>query len=145
MKTRTTVISTIVFIATAAALANVENYRVPLQHMKGEVVVMEKKDGTLLEMRSRLGSLEVHTDGAGKATEYSVVLGSMIYWDLDGDGTLEARYNKTASQADIWIGNSWVQVRDSKDGFRSRRKRSSDGTIEYEFKEGCWTRQAGAP
>ncbi len=139
MKLLTTLVVAIVLVTAATLLANVVSHRVTLKHMKGDVLVVEREDGTGLSMeQAGTASLEVRTDGDGKPIEFSVVLGPMMYWDLNGDGTIDARYNKATRKPAIWIEDKWLEVQNTKDGFSSREKRSADGTARYAFQDGHW-------
>ncbi len=139
MRFKSLVIAALVVIPAAIIYANVVNHRVPLKHVAGEVLVVERQDGTGLWMyHAKYGSFEAKTDGEGNPTEHSVAFGKMKYWDLNGDGTIDARFESGSNDAAIWIDESWLKVRDTKDGFSSREKRGEDFQRVYVFQDGRW-------
>jgi len=131
-----------VLFLTSIVFANFVTYEsVQLKNLKGEVTVMESEweNSKGLEMsHPTCGGIQTYLDKAGVVTQYVVSLGPLQYWDLNGDGTLDARYRRDINQADIWLGESWVQVRHTKDGFSSHKKRSVDGKSAYVFRDGRW-------
>ena len=129
----------LILIPAAVAFANVLNHRIALKHIPGEVLVVEREDGQGLWIyHARYGSLDIKLDENGQPVEHSAAFGSMKYWDLNGDGTIDARYDGDKNAAAIWIDDAWVHVRHTKDGFQSRTKLSDDGEREYNFRNGRW-------
>ena len=139
MRSSTILVLVLVLIPAAVAMANVLNHRVALKHMHGEVLVVEGEDGRSLYIyQARYGTYEVRTDEKGKPIEHAVAIGSYKHWDLNGDGTIDARYNGDTNVAEIWHQKLWVRVRHTKDGFQARKKRSDDGDDKYTFRNGKW-------
>ena len=129
-------------LLTSVVLANIVTHdSVPLKNLKDDVTVIESKwehSSGLSMSHPTCGSIEAVIDKAGAVTERSVSLGPMKYWDLNGDGGLDARYNTAGHRSDIWLGQTWVQVRNTNDGFSSRTKRATDTKKEYVFRDGRW-------
>jgi hypothetical protein len=122
---------------TTVTLANVTSHNVSLKHMGGEAYLHEAQNGRLLSLYTRFGEYEVQTDAAGKPSEYMAVFGPVAHWDLNGDGTIDARYDRTSNEASIWIEDQWVRVNNTKTAFTSRETRSADGAVYY-YKGGRW-------
>jgi len=130
---------------TSIVFANFATYEsVQLKNLKGNVTVTESEweNGKGLGMsHPTCGGIQTYLDETGVVTQYVVSLGPLQYWDLNGDGTLDARYRRDNNRADICLGETWVQVRHTKNAFSSHKKRSVDGKTAYGFRDGRWGEQ----
>ncbi len=120
-----------------SAGGNVSNYKLPLEN--GEVFVREVDDGRGFTVGSHpYGEFQVVKDDKGRVTEYSVVLGNSRYFDLNGDGSIDAMYTGDPRIPMIVFEGRTVRVEDSKTGFGTRRVWAEGRGAEYLFEDGRW-------
>ena len=118
---------------------NVSGYRLPLE--KGEVGVHQNDEHTSTSVRLPDGAeLNVKFDQAGKPREHRVIMGDAVYFDLDGNGTIDALYEarKTDRRPFIVLDDRYVPVEDNKNAFDGRRKWGIGRNEEYLFEAGKW-------
>ena len=121
---------------------NVSNYHLPLE--KGQVSVHQDDDDRSIGVRFSSGSeLDVRSDAAGRPREHRVILGNSVYFDLDGNGTIDALYEPRGGgdrRPFIVFEGRYVEVEDHKNAFDGRQKWAPGRNEEYIFEGGRWRR-----
>ncbi|HZS08838.1 MAG TPA: hypothetical protein VFD58_28640 [Blastocatellia bacterium] len=106
--------------AVHSAAGNTSNYTLPLE--QGEVFVREVDHNCGFSIGSQTyGSFELKKGEDGRVTEYAVDPGGTKYFDLNGDGIIDAKYDKGRKPM-VFFNGSYVPVEDSLDAFASREK-----------------------
>jgi hypothetical protein len=118
------------------AAGNVSSYTLPLEN--DEVFVSEVDDNRGFKVSHRYGQLEVKKDGRGRVAAHTAVLGEMLYFDLNGDGVIDAMYDGKAKRALIFFEGRYVQVEDSKAGFDSGPRWAIGRGTQYIFAGDHW-------
>jgi hypothetical protein len=102
-----------------------------------EVFAWQRDDNRVIATgSSRYGELEVTKDDSRRVAEYKVRLGEIVYFDLNGDGLLDALAGKQQPPM-ILVQNCFIEVNDSKGQF-PRTKRAVETGIEYVFEGDRW-------
>jgi hypothetical protein len=120
---------------------NVSGYRLSLE--KGEVTVHQNDEHTSTSVRLHDGAeLDVKYDPTGKPREHRVILGNAVFFDLDGNGTIDACYQPPPGGGEcrpsIIFEGRFVEVEDNKNAFDGRRKWGVGRKEEYVFEGGTW-------
>ena len=117
---------------------NATNYRLPLEHDELFATEIDGNQGFSVG-RFGIGSIDVRKNERGRASSYTVALGKIRYYDLNGDGYIDAMYDRTKSRSKIILDGRFVDVRNSKSGFhRSFPVKSLDGRTVYVFEGNAW-------
>lgn len=97
------------------------------------------------DLGAQYGELQVYKDDKGKVRETTITLSKNIYFDLDGDGVIDALYDKTKSDGVpmVIFEGRFVRVEDSKSGFRTAKgekpkKWGIGRKVQYVFDKGVW-------
>ena len=109
---------------------------VPDGHAVVGRIISRDGDSVTRTLRNVRG--KVTKDEKGRVSEYTVFLGQMVYFDLNGDGVLDAKYDRKANQPMIFINGGYVPVEDNVDGFRSRAKWGVGRKTRYVFEGDAW-------
>ncbi len=123
--------------ATHAGIGNVTNYPIALENHSLNVFELDDNLGLNIHIR-QFGEFSLAKDLQGNPESFTVALGAIRYFDLNGDGYIDARYDGTKEISEIFLDGRYVPVQSSKDGFKTRTRMSADGKIEYVFSEGRW-------
>jgi YD repeat-containing protein len=119
---------------------NVSSYRLPLE--SGEVTVNQDDEHRLTSVRLPDGSeFEATVDKNGKPTGRRLIMGDAVYFDLDGNGTIDALYEPRGGgdrRPFIVFEGRYVEVEDHKNAFDGRRKWAPGRNVEYVFEGGRW-------
>jgi hypothetical protein len=120
-----------------AGIGNVTDY--PIQLENHNLTIVEKDDNLGLNIHIRqYGEYSLAKDLNGKPESFTIGLGAIRYFDLNGDGYIDARYDGVKELSEIFYQGQYVSVQTSKNGFRNRQKTSLDNKIEYVFSGGQW-------
>jgi len=123
--------------ATHAGIGNVTNYAIPLENHSLNIFELDDNLGVNIHIR-QYGEFSIAKDMQGKPESFTIGLGSIRYFDLNGDGYIDARYDGIKEISEIFIEGKYLPVQSSKDGFKTRTRRSADGKTEYVFSGGQW-------
>ena len=123
--------------ATHAGIGNVTNYSIALENHSLNIFELDDNLGVNIHIR-QYGEFSLAKDLQGKPESFTVGLGAIRYFDLNADGYIDARYDGTKELSEIFFQGRYLPVESSKDGFKTRTRRSADGKIEYVFSEGQW-------
>jgi hypothetical protein len=123
--------------ATHAGIGNVTNYTIPLENHSLNVFELDDNLGINIHIR-QYGEFSLAKDLQGKPESFTIGLGAIRYFDLNGDGYIDARYDGTKEISEIFLNGQYVPVKSSKDGFKTRTRMSADGKIQYVFSGGQW-------
>ena len=118
------------------------HYTVPLEN--GTLNILEEDGNRGLELRvdnkqGYQGGVGFGTDEGGKPSSYWVRFGHMEYYDFNGDGILDARFDEKSQQPFIMFDGRDIPVEHTKDHFKRRKKRSLDQKTTYVFVRGKWS------
>lgn len=128
---------TLEITATHSGMGNVTNYPIALEN--NNLAVFEVDDNLGLNIHVRgLAELSIGKDMQGQAESFTIGIGAVRYFDLNGDGYLDARYDGNTEASEIFYEGQYVAVKRTKDGFKLRKKSSADGKTNYVFAEGKW-------
>jgi hypothetical protein len=123
--------------ATHAGIGNVTNYPVSLENHSLNIFELDDNLGLNIHIR-QYGEFSLAKDLQGKPESFTIGLGAIRYFDLDGDGYIDARYDGKKEISEIFLDGRYVPVKSSKDGFKTRTRLSTDGKIQYVFSGGQW-------
>jgi hypothetical protein len=123
---------------------NVSGYQVPLENDVVWVHEIDDNRGFTL-LHERYGEFKVFKDEQGKVQELSAKLKDNVYFDLDGDGMIDALYDKRGGKRVpmILFEGRLVEVEDSRIGFGiiPNLEKSMWGVgreVWYLFEDGTW-------
>ena len=96
----------------------------------------------------RYMSVEARKDEVGEVDQFEVHLKDVLYFDLDGDGMIDAFYDRRGENGRpmIIFDGRFVQVEDNKSGFggtpkgETPRKWGRGRKVEYVFSKGVWNK-----
>jgi len=123
--------------ATHAGIGNVTNYTIPLENHSLNIFELDDNLGVNIHIR-QYGEFSLAKDMQGKPESFTIGLGSIRYFDLNGDGYIDARYDGIKEISEIFYQEKYVPVESSKDGFKTRKRMSVDGKTKYVFSNGQW-------
>ena len=100
------------------------------------------------EIAPRHMSMEARKDEDGNVDQFKVDLKDVKYFDLDGDGMIDAIYDNRGENGRpmIIFDGRFVQVEDNKSGFggtpkgETPRKWGRGRKVEYVFSKGVWNK-----
>lgn len=124
-------------MATHAGIGNVTNYPVSLENHNLNIFELDDNLGLNIHIR-QYGEFSLAKDLQGKPESFTIGLGAIRYFDLNGDGYIDARYDGKKEISEIFLDGRYVMVKSSKDGFKTRTRLSADGKIQYVFSGGQW-------
>ncbi len=97
------------------------------------------------DLGAQYGELQVHKDDKGKAREITIRLSKNNYFDLDGDGVIDAFYDNTKSDGVpmVIFEGRFVQVENFKSGFSVAKGQKPKmwgigRKVQYVFDKGVW-------
>jgi hypothetical protein len=123
--------------ATHAGIGNVTNYAIPLENHNLNIFELDDNLGVNIHIR-QYGEFSLAKDLQGKPESFTIGLGAIRYFDLNGDGYIDARYDGIKEVSEIFFQGQYLPVQGSKDGFKTRIRTSGDGKTEYVFSGGQW-------
>lgn len=123
--------------ATHAGIGNVTNYPVSLENHNLNIFELDDNLGLNIHIR-QFGEFSLAKDLQGKPESFTIGLGAIRYFDLNGDGYIDARYDGIKDISEIFIQGGYMPVKSSKDGFKTGIRMSVDGKTEYVFSAGQW-------
>ena len=122
-------------------------YTIPLVNHTVNIWETDDNRGAEVFMIPRVGNiphgeLDVRKDVKGKVSEMTVKLRDIIYYDLDGDGMIDAYFDnrRGKSIAKIVFEGRFVEVEDQKSifGHAPNEKPEVGRTVRYIFEDGTW-------
>lgn len=119
----------------------VEQRVLPLSVVPGKLVVMEsKKDDqfSLNVYHEVAGRLYATFNAKNEPQKFFVELNGVEYYDLNGDGMIDFRYDNKRSKSHIWMDERWVEVRHLKGDRFGAIKSSLDLQYDFQFADGAW-------
>lgn len=123
--------------ATHAGIGNTTNY--PLQLENANLLIFERDDNLGMGIHIReFGEFSVNSTPDGSAASYTIGLGPIRYFDLNGDGYIDARYDGLKEVSEIMFENRYVSVKTNKKGNQSLTRESLDGKNKFYFEKGQW-------
>lgn len=123
--------------ATHAGFSNTTNY--PLRLENNEILIYEIDDDLGFGINIReFGEFSVKKDGNGKAAMYTVAIKNLRYFDLNGDGYFDSRYDANKQQAEILFEDKYIPVLTAKGTVSLLEKQSLDGNTKYLFSDKQW-------
>ncbi|MDH5327407.1 MAG: hypothetical protein OEZ68_00905 [Gammaproteobacteria bacterium] len=126
--------------ATHPENSTTSNYPLRLEH--NEVLVYEMDDNMGFGVNIRgFGEFTVKKDGNGKAATYTIAIENLRYFDLNGDGYFDSRYDANKQQSEILFNGVYTPVRTGKGTASMTEKVSLDGNTRYLFSETQWVKQ----
>lgn len=123
--------------ATHAGIGNVTNYPISLEHHSLNIFELDDNLGVNIHIR-QYGEYSMAKDLQGNPESFTIALGAIRYFDLNGDGYIDARYDGKKELSEIFFEGKYLPVASSKDGFKTRIKMSEDGKTRYVFNGGQW-------
>jgi hypothetical protein len=123
--------------ATHAGIGNVTNYPVDLEHHSLNIFELDDNLGVNIHIR-QYGEFSMAKDLQGNPESFTVALGAVRYFDLNGDGYIDARYDGHKELSEIFIEGKYLPVKSSKEGVKSSTRTSLDGKTVYVFSGGKW-------
>ena len=123
--------------ATHAGIGNVTNYPIPLENHSLSIFELDDNLGVNIHIR-QYGEFSLAKDLQGNPESFTIALGAIRYFDLNGDGYIDARYDGTQELSEIFYKGQYLPVQSSKDGFKTRTRMSEDGKTQYVFSGGQW-------
>ena len=127
-------------VATHAGFGNVTNYPVKLENE--EILIYELDDNLGFGINVRgFGEFSVKKDGKNKAAMYTVAIENLRYFDLNGDGYFDSRYDANKQQSEILLNKVYTPVQASKGMGSLLEKTSLDGKTHYVFNGATWAQK----
>lgn len=123
--------------ATHAGIGNVTNYPLQLESHNLSIFELDENLGLNIHIR-QFGEFSLAKDLQGNPESFTIALGSIRYFDLNGDGYIDARYDGNKESSEIFYQDKILAVKSSKDGLKARQRVSLDGNTQYVFSEGKW-------
>ena len=124
-------------VATHAGYGNTTNYPLRLEH--NEILIYEVDDNLGFGINIReFGEFSVKKDGNGKAAMYTIAIRNLRYFDLNGDGYFDSRYDANKQQSEIMFEKKFIPVATGKGLVNLLEKQSPDGKTKYIFVENQW-------
>ena len=128
---------TLEITATHSGMGNVTNYPIALENHNLAVFEVDDNLGLNIHVRG-LAELSIGKDMQGQPESFTVAIGAVRYFDLNGDGYIDARYDAKNEESEIFFEGHYVAVNRTKDGFKLRKKTSVDGKTQYVFSDSQW-------
>jgi hypothetical protein len=123
--------------ATHAGIGNATHYPIKLEHHSLNVFELDDNLGVNIHIRN-YGEFSLAKDLKGKPESYTVALGPVRYFDLNGDGYIDARYDGHKEVNEIFYNGQYLAVQTTKTGVDSPTRTSLDGKTQYIFSSGKW-------
>lgn len=113
---------------------NVINYNIPLKSGNLKASEVDPGKGFGFGMNDISISFNPSSESSRRAV-YTVQIGSVIHWDIDGDGIFDAR-SKEGKQ-EFWHDDSWLEAVKGRSNLSRGVASTPNGDI-YEFHSGKW-------
>lgn len=123
--------------ATHAGIGNATNYPIELENHSLNVFELDDNLGVNIHIR-QYGEFSMAKDLQGNPESFTVALGPVRYFDLNGDGYIDARYDGNKELSEIFFEGKYLGVKTSREGVKSSTRVSLDGKTEYIFSAGQW-------
>jgi hypothetical protein len=123
--------------ATHAGIGNSTNYPLDLEHHSLNIFELDDNLGVNIHIRD-YGEFSLAKDLQGKPESYTVALGPVRYFDLNGDGYIDARYDGHKEVSEIFFQGQYLAVQTTRTGVKSPTRTSLDGNTQYIFSHGKW-------
>jgi len=123
--------------ATHAGIGNATNYPIELENHSLNIFELDDNLGVNIHIR-QYGEFSMAKDLQGKPESFTVALGPVRYFDLNGDGYIDARYDGNKEISEIFFEGRYLAVKTTREGVKSSTRISVDGKTEYVFTGGKW-------